>query len=158
MSKSLGNTADPFGAIATYGVDQIRYFMANVGGNFRNDVGESLSFIVPDFTLRHTDWSETQVKKETAELKNVLGNLLLRITSPKIRAIIDKSEKQEIQDSRYDKLQELTRALPDAVARHLDSMEVGFALRQIFEVLRLVSGNDYPCTYITHQYKRPIRT
>ena len=39
MSKSIGNTTDPFQAMETYGVDQIRYFMAIIGGNFRADVG-----------------------------------------------------------------------------------------------------------------------
>ncbi len=42
MSKSLGNTTDPFEAMQTYGVDPIRYFMATIGGNFRDDVGMRL--------------------------------------------------------------------------------------------------------------------
>jgi len=40
MSKSLGNVADPIAAMDAFGVDGIRYYMARVGGRFRDDVGE----------------------------------------------------------------------------------------------------------------------
>ena len=39
MSKSLGNVADPLAAMSTYGVDIVRYYLATVGGRFRDDVG-----------------------------------------------------------------------------------------------------------------------
>ena len=39
MSKSLGNVADPFKAIDKFGVDVVRYYLARVGGRFRDDVG-----------------------------------------------------------------------------------------------------------------------
>ncbi|KAL1683220.1 tRNA synthetases class I (M)-domain-containing protein [Schizophyllum commune] len=40
MSKSLGNVADPFDAMERHGVDCVRYYLARVGGKFRDDVGE----------------------------------------------------------------------------------------------------------------------
>ena len=40
MSKSLGNVADPFAAMERHGVDCVRYYLARVGGKFRDDVGE----------------------------------------------------------------------------------------------------------------------
>ena len=40
MSKSLGNVADPFEAMERHGVDCVRYYLARVGGKFRDDVGE----------------------------------------------------------------------------------------------------------------------
>jgi methionyl-tRNA synthetase len=40
MSKSLGNVADPIEAMNVFGVDGVRYYMARVGGRFRDDVGE----------------------------------------------------------------------------------------------------------------------
>lgn len=40
MSKSLGNVADPMEAMDEYGVDGVRYYMARVGGRFKDDVGE----------------------------------------------------------------------------------------------------------------------
>jgi methionyl-tRNA synthetase len=42
MSKSVGNVADPFGAMDKYGVDVVRYYLARVGGRFRDDTGEDL--------------------------------------------------------------------------------------------------------------------
>ncbi|KAL1668303.1 tRNA synthetases class I (M)-domain-containing protein [Schizophyllum commune] len=41
MSKSLGNVADPFDAMERHGVDCVRYYLARVGGKFRDDVGDS---------------------------------------------------------------------------------------------------------------------
>jgi len=42
MSKSLGNTTDPFQAMSEFGVDSVRYYLAKVGGRFRDDVGKCL--------------------------------------------------------------------------------------------------------------------
>jgi methionyl-tRNA synthetase len=39
MSKSVGNVADPLAAIDLVGVDRVRYYLARVGGRFRDDVG-----------------------------------------------------------------------------------------------------------------------
>jgi methionyl-tRNA synthetase len=39
MSKSVGNVADPFEAMEQYGVDAVRYYMARIGGRFRDDIG-----------------------------------------------------------------------------------------------------------------------
>ncbi|KAL1759352.1 tRNA synthetases class I (M)-domain-containing protein [Schizophyllum commune] len=39
MSKSLGNVADPFDAMERHGVDCVRYYLARVGGKFRDDLG-----------------------------------------------------------------------------------------------------------------------
>lgn len=41
MSKSLGNVADPIAAMDEFGVDAVRFYLARVGGRFRDDVGES---------------------------------------------------------------------------------------------------------------------
>jgi methionyl-tRNA synthetase len=40
MSKSVGNVVNPFDAIDRYGLDAVRYYLARVGGRFRDDVGE----------------------------------------------------------------------------------------------------------------------
>ncbi|KAF8076974.1 tRNA synthetases class I (M)-domain-containing protein [Lyophyllum atratum] len=70
MSKSVGNVADPFEAMDEFGVDVIRFYLARVGGRFRDD----------------TDWSREQLEKHDREIQSLLGNLLLRVTSPKISA------------------------------------------------------------------------
>lgn len=49
MSKSLGNVADPMAAMDEFGVDAVRFYLARVGGRFRDDVGESspcMEFVV----------------------------------------------------------------------------------------------------------------
>ncbi|KIJ62562.1 hypothetical protein HYDPIDRAFT_135631 [Hydnomerulius pinastri MD-312] len=69
MSKSIGNVADPIKAMDDYGVDTVRFYLARVGGRFRDDV----------------DWSEEQLRKHADEIRNLLGNYFLRITSKAIK-------------------------------------------------------------------------
>lgn len=44
MSKSLGNVADPFAAMHTEGVDVVRFYLARVGGRWKDDVGQCLLY------------------------------------------------------------------------------------------------------------------
>ncbi|KAF8443120.1 tRNA synthetases class I (M)-domain-containing protein [Boletus edulis BED1] len=69
MSKSLGNVADPIAAMDGYGVDAVRFYLARVGGRFRDDV----------------DWSEDQLRKHADEIRNSLANYFLRVTSNVIK-------------------------------------------------------------------------
>ncbi|KAG9315949.1 tRNA synthetases class I (M)-domain-containing protein [Chiua virens] len=69
MSKSLGNVADPLSAMEDFGVDPVRFYLARVGGRFRDDV----------------DWSEEQLRKHADEIRNSLGNYFLRVTSNAIK-------------------------------------------------------------------------
>ena len=39
MSKSVGNVVDPMHAIDEWGLDVVRYYLARVGGRFKDDVG-----------------------------------------------------------------------------------------------------------------------
>jgi methionyl-tRNA synthetase len=43
MSKSIGNVVDPFQAMEGLGTDPVRYYLARIGGRFKDDVGESKS-------------------------------------------------------------------------------------------------------------------
>ncbi|KAF8547451.1 hypothetical protein OG21DRAFT_1517356 [Imleria badia] len=70
MSKSLGNVADPMAAMDEFGVDTVRFYLARVGGRFRDDV----------------DWSEEQLRKHADEIRNSLGNYFLRVTSNVIKS------------------------------------------------------------------------
>ena len=47
MSKSVGNVVDPIQALEEYGVDVVRYYLARVGGRFKDDVGEFSAFFAP---------------------------------------------------------------------------------------------------------------
>ncbi|KAJ4468206.1 tRNA synthetases class I (M)-domain-containing protein [Lentinula aciculospora] len=122
MSKSLGNTTDPFQAIEEFGIDSIRYYLAKVGGRFQDDV----------------DWSHAQVAKHDKELQAVLGNLLMRITSP---AIISRMSPECSASHRetFAPLVEASKALSARVSGHMDKVNVADALEAIVDVLRLAN-------------------
>lgn len=46
MSKSVGNVVDPIQAIDEFGLDVVRYYLARVGGRFKDDVGGFSSVIL----------------------------------------------------------------------------------------------------------------
>ena len=87
MSKSLGNVADPMIAMDDFGVDPVRFYLARVGGRFRDDVGKfwqpcyTLTESITDATIYSVDWSEEQLRKHADEIRNSLGNYFLRVTS-----------------------------------------------------------------------------
>lgn len=47
MSKSIGNVADPIKAIDEIGLDIVRFYLARVGGRFKDDVGQSCVSLFP---------------------------------------------------------------------------------------------------------------
>ncbi|KAN0066055.1 methionyl-tRNA synthetase [Thecaphora frezii] len=71
MSKSKGNVANPFDAIKLFGLDAIRFFLMRVGGNFASDADYSPAVLLS----YHRKYLQGQ-----------LGNLLSRISAPKIHA------------------------------------------------------------------------
>src|ERR1700722_10001947 len=76
MSKSVGNVADPFAAMEQYGVDAVRYYMARVGGRFKDDVGKNQNRTCLLSTCRVcflSDWSEEQLTKHRNEIQSYLG-------------------------------------------------------------------------------------
>jgi methionyl-tRNA synthetase len=44
MSKSVGNVADPVEAMNEFGIDVVRFYLARVGGKFRDDTGKYFAF------------------------------------------------------------------------------------------------------------------
>ena len=54
MSKSVGNVVDPFGMIDKYGVDAVRFYLAQVGGGMLNDAGglSALPQLIISFLLQ----------------------------------------------------------------------------------------------------------
>ena len=70
MSKSKGNSVDPFSAIDTYGMDAVRFFLMRVGGNLATDA----------------DYSDAMLAEfQRKYLQGQLGNLLSRVLAPKIQ-------------------------------------------------------------------------
>ncbi|KIK04936.1 hypothetical protein K443DRAFT_4289 [Laccaria amethystina LaAM-08-1] len=145
MSKSLGNVADPLAAMSTYGVDIVRYYLATVGGRFRDDV----------------DWSPEQLTKHSKELQSLLGNYFLRVSSKSISAAAQRASSplptlisiassetvapasnapETIEDPNPNRTLLLSaRALPTQVQKALDNLEVGEALDEIIALLRLAN-------------------
>ncbi|KAI5120656.1 hypothetical protein M0805_007993 [Coniferiporia weirii] len=68
MSKSVGNVVDPVAVLKEHGQDAVRWYLARVGGTFKDDV----------------DWDTDQLRKHEVELRSLLGNILLRMQSKKI--------------------------------------------------------------------------
>ena len=65
MSKTLGNVADPFTIITTYGVDAVRYYLLREISSYEDG-----------------DFSEARFKERyTADLANGLGNLVARLAA-----------------------------------------------------------------------------
>ncbi|CAE6416600.1 unnamed protein product [Rhizoctonia solani] len=149
MSKSRGNVADPFLAMGfnqdgtpkqrvvvesernrgelDIGVDGVRWYMLRAGGTFDTD----------------SDWSHNQARKHyQRELSGSLGNLVSRITAPKLLARlpeIDKALKPTavVQDIHPDdaRLNRLLDHLPGLVEGYMDRLQIGRVPEAIIECL-----------------------
>ncbi|WFD32885.1 methionine--tRNA ligase [Malassezia sp. CBS 17886] len=71
MSKSRGNSVNPFDVLDTYGADATRYFLMRAGGNMGADADYS-DALLTEFVRK--------------DLQGQLGNLLSRVLAPKIQA------------------------------------------------------------------------
>ncbi|KAK7470396.1 methionyl-tRNA synthetase [Stygiomarasmius scandens] len=131
MSKSLGNTTDPFQAMSEFGVDSVRYYLAKVGGRFRDDV----------------DWSHSQVSKHDKELQALVGNLFMRVTSATMMSRVKEAlhnsdgaaELSEDLRLAFRELSDASAALAGKVKGNLDEMEVADALDSVVDLLRLAN-------------------
>ncbi|KAI8982782.1 tRNA synthetases class I (M)-domain-containing protein [Trametes punicea] len=129
MSKSVGNVADPVKAIDEFGIDLVRYYLARVGGRFKEDV----------------DWSQEQLQKHSREIISLLGNLLLRATSAKITqrvASVPRPSVALISDPGASGLSPLLaslKTLAPTFERHMELFQVADAVEAI--VLTLQEAN-----------------
>ncbi|KAG6918209.1 hypothetical protein DXG01_015802 [Tephrocybe rancida] len=134
MSKSIGNVADPFEAMEEFGVDVVRFYLSRVGGRFRDD----------------TDWSRTQLEKHDREIQAQLGNLLMRITSPKIAArantapplslsTIEAELRARNPESPILALLDTTKSMGPKMRLTMEQLELGEALDGIMDVLRMAN-------------------
>ncbi|KAI0254874.1 tRNA synthetases class I (M)-domain-containing protein [Lactifluus subvellereus] len=128
MSKSIGNVVDPLQAIEELGADLVRYYLARVGGRFKDDI----------------DWSSEQLENNAAELQSLLGNFYLRITSAAIRRRLPKGPhshlRQSLQQSlNSEDLREVANPLQNlasVVDNHLKHLRVSEALEAIIQQLK----------------------
>ena len=151
MSKSVGNVADPLQAIDELGLDAVRYYLARVGGRFKDDVGEYLHPAQDTFSkLTPLDWSSYQLNIHLRELSSLLGNTYLRITGKKLQARVDSVESVSAA-SLIDRLSESSEAaillktlrdddqgLARIVDGHMQNLELADALDKIMDTLSKV--------------------
>ncbi|WFD45175.1 methionine--tRNA ligase [Malassezia psittaci] len=126
MSKSKGNSVNPFAVLSKYGTDTTRCFLMRAGGNLSSDADYSESYL-QEFQRKY--------------LQGQLGNLLSRILAPKIqarlweRASSDRTIPAPELHLQDDALVTSLQALPDIFDRHMQSFELGRALQSVFDVL-----------------------
>jgi len=132
MSKSIGNVVDPFQAMQDLGTDLVRYYLARIGGRFKDDV----------------DWSSEQLENNAAELQSLLGNFYLRITSAVIRKRLpedfDSRSQESLEQSLIsENLREVAKPLQhltSVVDHHLKELRVAEALEAIIHQLKAANA------------------
>jgi len=147
MSKSIGNVVDPFQAMEVLGTDLVRYYLARIGGRFKDDVGESNVAVTTSRELiTSPDWSSEQLENNAAELESLLGNFYLRITSAAIRRRLPEDFHSHLRESleqslNTESLKEVANRLQRLafmVDHHLKELRVAEALEAIIHQLKMV--------------------
>jgi methionyl-tRNA synthetase len=135
MSKSLGNVIEPRQLVATYGLDQVRYFLLRekpFGG---------------DGTMSH----QALVTRINVELANDLGNLAQRSLSLIARNCDGRLPgRGPVSDADAD-LRRMAEALPGALRERLARQVFHEALEDVWKVVRAANA------YIDHQAPWALR-
>lgn len=124
MAKSTGNVVNPFFAIDRFGVDVMRYYLAHDGG-ITDDSDYGNNFIVERY------------KKG---LQGGLGNLVSRVTRPKIWSVRDSiksasaGELRKPDQSTVEQIKML-QALPEEVSIKMKQLNPGAALQTIMSAV-----------------------
>jgi methionyl-tRNA synthetase len=124
MAKSTGNVVNPFFAIDRFGVDAMRYYLAHDGG-ISDDSDYANHFIVERY------------KKG---LQGGLGNLVSRITRPKIWKVhhavqAAKDGKLGVMSSRTEEQINMLDELSKKVSANMEDLNAGAALHAIMDVV-----------------------
>lgn len=130
MSKSTGNVVDPFQAMEHWGVDGVRYYLMRAPGSLWGDA----------------DWAPDRLDEHyRKELLGQLGNLLSRISTPKLwnklppgrrsggSILFPPDSQSSIQGSQ--ELENQLKQLPNELDNHMKAFEIPKALKSIFDVL-----------------------
>lgn len=113
MSKSRGNVADPFEAIATYGLDGVRWYLMRNGGSLPQDA----------------DYSPAEIETQYKQLASQVGNLLGRISSPKLLDRVGVSTRIDCP------LQSMLDELRPKLESRLDRYEITRACEDVMDVV-----------------------
>ena len=125
MSKSLGNVVDPRQLVATYGLDQVRYFLLREKP------------FAGDGTLSH----QALVTRINVELANDLGNLAQRSLSLIARNCGGRLPARAGTEDDDAELLAAAKALPDLLDERLERQVFHEALEEVWKVVR--AGNGY---------------
>ena len=119
MSKSKGNVVNPLEALDKWGIDGVRWYLMRNGGSLADDA----------------DYSEDEMAVTYRTLADQVGNLLSRISSPKILA-----KMQPFTEGDRDVgVEEKIEGLRDRVCAHMEEYAVTRACDAILEVVATVS-------------------
>ncbi|EMD40301.1 hypothetical protein CERSUDRAFT_110908 [Gelatoporia subvermispora B] len=114
MSKSRGNAADPLKSINEYSIDTVRFYLARVGGRFKDDV----------------DWSPEQLHKHAKEAMSLIGNLHARVTSPYLLSLqrMQPDGNSTHTDMLSSALSDKLKTLPEEYRSYMENQQIADAL------------------------------
>lgn len=119
MSKSKGNVVNPLETLDKWGIDGVRWYLMRNGGSLADDA----------------DYSEDEMGVSYRILADQVGNLLSRISSPKILA-----KMQAFAESDRDRaMEEALTGLREKVCSHMEEYAVTRACDSVLDVVATVS-------------------
>lgn len=124
MAKSTGNVVNPFFAINRFGVDIIRYYMANDGG-----------------IAQDADYSnELIIERYKKDLKGGLGNLSSRILRGKdwsVRRAVKRAANGELEplDDTLRRQRDMLQDAPLQFKRKMDELDISGAVKVAMSVI-----------------------
>ncbi|KAF8515363.1 tRNA synthetases class I (M)-domain-containing protein [Hysterangium stoloniferum] len=139
MSKSIGNVVNPFEVMDKYESDVVRFYLARVGGRFRDD----------------NDWSGDQLFKHYKEILTLVGNQLTRTFSRKVMERLpstarlvpinhdvlestapDDADNGHVSQKMWNEARGRLSNLAHLYQLHMDKIEIAAALEEVIECLR----------------------
>ncbi|BEI89096.1 uncharacterized protein CcaverHIS019_0204580 [Cutaneotrichosporon cavernicola] len=112
MSKSRGNVADPLAAMDKFGADGVRWYLMRAGGSLPRD----------------SDYSESELEASYGRLQDQLGNLVSRLSSPKVLANVSSFKSVPHLDAALG-------GLRDQVEAHFEECNISAACEAVLSML-----------------------
>lgn len=130
MAKSTGNVVNPFFALDRFGVDVMRFYLAHDGG-----MGQDADYTNDNILERHR-----------VILQGQLGNLASRLIRGKgwnLQSMVETMGRRESRESSDDIQRTQLNNVAGEVGVHMDTYQVGLALKRIVRLLSKVSLSKF---------------